>query len=70
MGAELNPKRVIEGRMDIAEGRVQRPSAPASAPASVDFFRPRDRSKDAAGLAKALKRRGTRDATSTGEWSE
>lgn len=70
MGAELNPKRVIEERLEKAEGRVLTPKASAPSASGIDFFKPRDRSKDAAGLAKALQRRGTRDGASTGEWSE
>lgn len=57
-----NPKRVIERRLSEAEsptlssgvngvdkGDIQGPN--------MDFFKPRDRSKDAEGLARALRNR-------------
>ena len=54
-----NPRRVIEKRLAEAEATnpkkgVDRGDLPGP---NVDFFKPRDRSKDAAGLAKALKNR-------------
>ena len=56
-----NPKRVIEKRMAEAESESPDPKKgvdKGDLPGPhIDFFKPRDRSKDAAGLAKALKNR-------------
>lgn len=55
-----NPKRVLSDREDAAMGESdpKKGTDKGDIPGpNVDFFKSRDRSKDAAGLAKALKDR-------------
>ena len=55
----LNPKRTIERRMKEAEEGPSKGGTDAGdiPGPNVDFFKPRDKSGDAAGLAAALKKR-------------
>ena len=53
-----NPKKTIERRMEEATADPKKGTDAGDLPGSnQNFFKARDRSKDAAGLAKALKSR-------------
>lgn len=54
----MNPKKTVERRMEEATADPKKGTDAGDLPgANKDFFKPRDHSKDAAGLAKALKNR-------------